>query len=437
MDWRERCSDQLSTAESAAKEVCSGQRLWIGMLDSTPLTFCKALLGRHAEVSDVSVYHTLSIFPWSSAPTPGAFRQTTCFSTPIDRQAVREGAADYLPLGNFCPDHVEANHPRFDAAIVTMSPPDEHGFMSFGPALWANKTMCSMADRIFVEVDEQFIRTYGENYLHISEAERIWPRDPSDHLTLPPLTLAPELEPIASAICENVASELIHDGDCLQIGTGDVSAQLAASLGDKNDLGIQTELIPPGVMEMMERGVITGARKQIAPGKTVGSAFFGVEPDELRKAHLNPRLELWDFCHTDDLRMLFQNDNFKAVNNALQVDVTGQVAAESIGPRVYSGPGGQTTFAVAASSSRGGASIIVTPSFSTVNGERCSRIVPQLLEGAILTVPRTFVDYVVTEQGIARLSGRTVRDRIDALVAIAHPDFRTELRERARAIFAV
>jgi 4-hydroxybutyrate CoA-transferase len=437
MDWRERHADQLSTAESAAKEVRSGQRLWIGMLDSTPLTFCKALLGRHAEVSDVSVHHNLSIFPWSSAPTPGAFRQTTCFSTPFDRQAVRDGSADYLPLGNFCPDHIEANHPRFDVAIVAMSPPDEHGFMSFGPALWANKTMCRLADRVFVEIDDQFIRTYGENYLHVSEVERIWPRDPSERLTLPPLTLAPELEPIASAICANVASELIRDGDCLQIGTGDVSARLAGSLGDKNDLGIQTELIPPGVIEMMERGVITGARKQIAPGKSVGSAFFGVEPEELRKAHLNPRIELWDFCHTDDLRMLIQNDCFKAVNNALQVDVTGQVAAESIGPRVYSGPGGQTTFAVAASNSRGGASIIVTPSFSMVNGERRSRIVPQLPEGAIVTVPRTFVDYVVTEHGIARLSGRTVRERIDALIAIAHPDFRTELRERARAIFAV
>jgi acyl-CoA hydrolase len=436
MDWRARHAEKLTTAHEAAAEVRSRNRLWIGMFDGTPVSFARALVERRAELRDVSIHHYISLFPWIGPETKQAFRLVTAFATPVDRGLVASGTAEYLPLGNFNSDHIAAHHPHFDVSVVTLSPPDAEGHMSFGGSLWANRTFSRLARRIFAEIDPSQIRTHGENWLHVSEVERMWERDPADRLP----SLAPQLDAEAQAtantICKLVAGELIEDGDCLQLGIGDVSSSIARFLGDKQDLGVQTEVIPSGVIEMVERGVITGARKQVAPGKVVGTAFAFVPPDELARAHLHRQVELWDFCRSDDLRILVQNERFKAINNALQVDVTGQVTAETLGPRIYSGPGGQTVFAVAASYSRGGASIIVLPSTSRIDGELRSRIVGALPAGAMVTVPRTFVDCVVTEHGTARLAGKTLRERIDALVAIAHPDFRDELRAEARRVYA-
>ena len=435
MEWRERYADKLTTAAEAAKEIQSGQSLWVGMFNGVPITFGKALLARAPELQGVNIYHYISPFPWVTPQTGDAFHLTTAFTTPVDRGLVNDGVADYLPLGNFSEEHLVAHHPRMDTAALLLSPPDENGFMSFGAALWANKTLLQLSDRVIAEIDERLIRTHGENFIHISEVERIWEHDEGDDMAPPIPPRNEEVEAAANVICALVANELIEDGDCLQMGLGDVSAALAIFLDNRHDIGVQSELIPGGVMEMVERGVINGAKKQVAPGKVIGSAFAQTPPEELAKAHMNPLVELWDFCHTDDLRMLVQNHNFKAINNALQIDVTGQVTAETFGPRVFSGPGGQTVFAVAASYSPGGASIIVLPSSSLVDGERRTRIVPTLPQGAMVTVPRTFVDYVVTEHGIAKLAGRTLRERIDELTGIARPDFRAELRKEAKAAF--
>ena len=189
---------------------------------------------------------------------------------------------------------------------------------------------------------------------------------------------------------------------------------------------------------LVEQGVVTGKHKQIAPGKVVGSAFATpLPPEELAYINENPKFELWDFTHTDDLRTLVREENFVAINNALQIDITGQVTAETLNGQVYSGPGGQTVFAVAAASSEGGSSIIAVPSSSTVDGERHSRIVPVFPEGTMTTVPRTFVDYVVTEYGIATLHGKTVRQRAEELISVAHPDFRAVLRADAAARYHI
>ena len=436
MDWQQRYAEKLTSAEEAAREVASGNRVWVGMLGSVPLTFAKALHARHQDLKDVAIYNYISPFPWATDEARGAFTLHTAFTTPVDRTAVAEGRAEYIPIGNFSRDHLLAYHPRMEIGVVKMSPPDANGYLSFGDALWANLTIFMLCKRWFAEIDERLIRTHGENYLHISHVERLFPHDPSDDRAAPIPPRDPEVEDAANVICTLVASELIDDGDCLQMGLGDVSAALAIFLDNHHDIGIQTEMIPGGVVEMLERGVITGARKQVAPGKVIGSAFAQTPPEEIAKAHLHPQIELWDFCKTDDLRMLVQNENFKTINNALQIDVTGQVTAETLGTRTFSGPGGQTIFAMAGSYSKGGASIIVLPASSVVNGERRSRILPTLPEGAMVTVPRTFVDYVVTEQGIARLSGKTVRQRIEELVAVAHPDFRTDLRAQAQRAYS-
>lgn len=431
MTWRDTYADKLVSASDAAAEIQPGQRIWTGMVNSVPLTFCRELHARREELADVVVYSHLTAFDWLANGGDKAFRPVTAFTTPVDRPHVNAGRADYQPMGNFHREHWLRFHSQMDVGVVPMSPPDENGYMSFGAGLWANKTMQKVCDRWFAEIDERAIRTGGDNYLHVSQVDLLFEHDNEDDMALPIRPRDPEVEAAASVICTLVAEELVEDGDCLQIGIGDVSAALPVFLTNRQDLGIQTELFGGGIIDLIDQGIVTGARKTMGTGKAVGSGFAQVGPDELAKAHLHPQVELWDFCDTDDLRLLLRNDHYKTINNALQIDVTGQVTAETLGTTTFSGPGGQTVFAMAGSYSDGGASIIVLPSSSVVDGERVSRILPHLPAGAQVTVPRTFVDYVVTEQGVASLFGKTLRERIDELVSVAHPDVRSELRKAA------
>jgi 4-hydroxybutyrate CoA-transferase len=401
------------------------------MFTSCPEGLSKALYARHAELTDVSIYHYVAPFVWATPETAGHFRLVTAFTTPADRQQVHAGLADYQPVGNFRESYIKDILGEWNVVMVKTSPPDAQGYMSFGAALWINRTACDVAPTIICEVDERLIRTYGENFLHVSEVAALVEHQAGDDREPPIPPRTDEVTAAAEVICTLVASELIRDGDTLQIGIGDVTAAMALYLDDKHDLGIQTELIPGGVTDLVARGIVNGKRKQIAPGKVVGSAFAVLPREELAMADMNPKFELWDFCHTDDLRTLVREENFVAINNALQIDVTGQVTAETLNGKVYSGPGGQTVFAIAASWTEGGRSIIAVPSSSLAGGERYSRIVPQLPEGSVVTVPRTYVDYVVTEHGIASLRGKTVRQRMDELIAVAHPDFRGDLRKAA------
>ncbi|MGH9203025.1 MAG: acetyl-CoA hydrolase/transferase C-terminal domain-containing protein, partial [Vicinamibacterales bacterium] len=237
--------------------------------------------------------------------------------------------------------------------------------------------------------------------------------------------------------CTLVASELVRDRDTVQMGVGTVSAALGLYLGEKHDIGIQTELITGGIAQLVYDGVVTGKYKTLHREKVVGSALVALTDEEMRMIDGNPAFELYDFGYTDDVRMLVQHDNLVAVNNALLVDLTGQIASESIGSSVWTGVGGQTAFMIAAQYSRGGRGIIVLPSSHVINGERVTRIVPLLPEGTLVTVPRTLVDYVVTEHGIATLRGKTVRERIGELIGIAHPDFKAELKRAAREYYGI
>ena len=435
MDWRTRYADKLVTPEQAAKTVNSGDTVYVGMFNSTPETVASALLARKDELRDVTIHHYVSPFVWATPETTKAFKLVTAFTTPADRAQVHAGMADYLPIGNFRQSAVQEVIGAVDVCLVKTSPPNENGYLSFGPALWANRTVCDISKRIVCEVDERLIRTYGENFLHMSEVAYLVEHRTEDDREPPIPPRSDEVVVAAEVICTLIATDLINDGDTLQIGIGDVSAAMAVYLDDKHDLGIQTELIPGGVASLVERGVITGKYKDIAPGKVVGSAFAAVPPEELAIAHENPKFELWDFCHTDDLRTLVRETNFVAINNALQLDLTGQITAETLNGQVYSGPGGQTVFAMAASYSEGGRSIIAVPSSSSVDGERHSRIVPTLPPATMVTVPRTFVDNVVTEYGIATLRGKTVRQRAEELISVAHPDFRADLRKQAAKLY--
>lgn len=431
MDWRRQYADKLRTAEEAAGLIKSGDNVYVGMFGSTPEGLAKALYARHPELTGVTIYHYISPFVWATPETQGHFDLITSFATPADRKQVQAGTADYQPIGNFRESYIKDIIGHMNVAMVKTSPPDARGYMSFGPALWINRTLCDIAPTILCEVDERLIRTYGENFLHVSEVAALVEHQSANDAAPPIPPRTDEVIAAAEVICTLVASELIHDGDTVQMGLGDVTSAMALYLGDKHDLGIQTELIPGGVADLVEQGIITGRRKQIAPGKVIGSAFAILPPEELARADMNPKFELWDFCHTDDLRVLVREDNFVAINNALQIDLTGQVTAETLNGKVYSGPGGQTVFAIAASWSEGGRSVIAVPSSSVTGDVRHSRILAELPPGTAVTVPRTYVDYVVTEYGIATLRGKTQRQRAEELIAVAHPDFRAELRREA------
>jgi len=435
MDWRARYADKLMPPEEAVRLVRSGDRVFAGMFTSTPLALCHALFDRGHDLRDVTIFHYIAPFVWATPETAASFKLVTVFSSAADRQQLRSGMADYLPVANFRQSWIKETMGPIDVMLVRTSPPDENGYMSFGSAVWINRTVAEITKHILCEVDETMIRTYGENYIHVSQVATLSEGHPGEAMapSIPPRT--DEVVAAAEVICTLIASELVRDGDTIQMGLGDVTTAMAMYLDSKHDLGIQTELIPGGVVDLVERGVVTGKYKHVAPGKVVGSAFAVLPRDELAAAHMNPKFELWDFCHTDDLPTLVREHNFVAINNALQVDLTGQVTAETLNGQVYSGPGGQTTFAVAASVCEGGRSIIAVPSSSMVGEERLSRILPQLPLGSVVTTPRTFVDYVVTEYGIATMRGKTIRQRAEELIAVAHPDFRAELRKQAAPLF--
>jgi 4-hydroxybutyrate CoA-transferase len=272
MDWRARHRDKVRTADEAVRLINSGDNVYLGMFASNPEGLAKALYVRHPDLSDVTIYHYVAPFVWATPETAGHFRLVTSFTTPADRQQVHAGLADYQPIGNFRETYVKEIVSHWNVAMVKTSPPDEHGYMSFGAALWINRTACDVAATIICEVDERLIRTHGENFLHISEVAALVEHQASDDRDPPIPPRTDEVVAAAEVICTLVATELINDGDTLQIGIGDVTAAMALYLGEKHDLGIQTELIPGGVTDLVERGVVTGRRKQVAPGKVVGSA---------------------------------------------------------------------------------------------------------------------------------------------------------------------
>jgi 4-hydroxybutyrate CoA-transferase len=441
MNWRDRCRDKLTTPDEAVKRIKDGAIVGVAPFTCTPHTLCNALIARakRGEVRNVRVEHPASLTNWTAPELRGAIELRDNYVTPPNRAACHAGEMDYLPIGLWKSYEVPpgfTEHP--DVYLVPVSPPNEHGYCSFGPGVWLSGTMCRNAKLVIAEVHEEFIRTYGENYVHLDDLDVLVEADiPTGTAPVPP----PSEEETAAVevICTLVASELINNGDTVQMGVGTVSASLGLYLGDKEDLGVQAELITGGIVDLVKRGVVTGKYKSIHRYKVVGSALVALAPEEMREIHDNPVFELYDFGYTDDLRRLLQVERFVTVNNALSVDLTGQVCAESLGSRMFTGVGGQTVFMIAGAYSPGGKSVTVLPSSSvpTATGERVSRIVPVLDPGGVVTVPRTFVDYVVTEQGIAMLRGKTIRERVREMLSVAHPDFRRDLERQARELYGV
>jgi 4-hydroxybutyrate CoA-transferase len=437
MDWHSQVGDKLTTPAEAAQAVKSGDRVGVAPFTCTPFTLCGALRARGGELENVRIDHPAGLFAWLRTGEENGFAVRDNYATPLNREMVHAGKVDYLPIGRWRADEIAPGFDQpLDVYMVPLSPPDRQGYCSFGPGVWMSKRLAQGAKTVIAEVHEKFIRTGGENFIHLSEIDRFCEAaQPTGNLPIPPRTDEETL--VVEVACTLVASELVRDRDTVQMGVGTVSAALGLYLGEKQDLGVQTELITGGIANLVRNGVVTGKYKTLHREKVVGSALVALDEEEMRLIDGNPVFELYDFGYTDDVRLLMQQDNLVAVNNALLVDLTGQVASESIGHKVWTGVGGQTAFMIAAQYSRGGRSVTVLPSSHVIEGERVTRIVPLLPEGTLVTVPRTLVDYVVTEHGIASLRGKTVRERIGELIAVAHPDFQGHLKSEAKRLYGI
>jgi len=423
MSWIDQYRSKLMNPGEAVSCVESKMRVYIHPGCAEPEALVQALMARAPFVKNVEVMHLLTFgtSPYCAPEMAEHFRHNALFVGPNVRDAVHAGRADYTPifLGEV-EALFESGEMPIDVAFIQVSPPDPHGFCSFGVGVDTTLTAAKYAHRVVAQVNAQMPRTYGDSFIHVSQIDSIV------EVSQPLCELQKHnSKPINDKIGAHVAS-LIEDGSVLQCGIGGIPDSVLPNLMDRRDLGIHTELISDNVIPLVEAGIITGERKNFKPRKIILGFVLGSKQlfdfvDE------NPIFEFHPSAYTNDPFRIAQNHRMVAINSAIEIDITGQVCAETIGARFYSGFGGQLDFIRGASRSKGGKPIIALP--STAKDETVSRIVPRLAHGAGVLTGRADVHYVVTEYGVAYLHGRTIRQRADALIQIAHPKFRNQLYE--------
>jgi 4-hydroxybutyrate CoA-transferase len=425
MRWLADYRSKKRSASEAVGLVASGDQIYYGGNAAIPRALVRALAER-VELSEVQLNHVLLLGedPLAAPGMEGRFRHNSLFVGPADRAAVNDGRADYLPIFlHQIPRLWSEGIVPLDLAMVMVSPPDEHGYMSLGVEVLASKAACRHATKVVVQVNSRMPRVLGDGFLHVSEVDAIVEHDEE----------LPSLEPgsiseVERAIGKHVTS-LIEPGSTLQMGIGGIPDAVYSQISGELELGVHTEMLSDGAMEAIERGVITCSRKTLNPGKVIVTFALGSRRlyDYIDN---NPLIEAQPVEVVNDPFVVSQNDSMVAINSALEVDLTGQVCSDSIGTYIYSGFGGQVDFIRGAARSKGGRPIIALP--STAKNGTLSRIVPMLKPGSGVVTSRADVHYVVTEHGIARLFGRNLRQRAEALIAIADPAFRDELERAAR-----
>jgi len=429
--WTQAYESRICTADEAiAQAVESGDRIFLTGNCSVPQRLMDALVDRAPELQDVEICHALTLGSgdYVDPEMEGHVRANSLFIGPNVRKAVQEGRADFTPvlLSEFTL-LFKNNVLPLDVAFVHLSPPDEHGFCSYGIETGLTKSPAESADIIVAELNENMPRCLGDSFIHVSRLDHIVPVDyPLLEL---PMTEG-GLSDMHIRIGEFIA-DLIPDGATMQMGIGAIPDAVLKFLDDKRDLGVHTELFSDSVIDLVESGVLTNARKTLHPGKITAGFMIGTHK-LYEWAHDNPLIELHRTEYINDPFVIAQNDRQVAINSAIEVDLTGQVCADSIGPKLYSGVGGQLDFIYGASRSKGGLPIIALP--ATVAGKGISRIVPMLKQGAGVVTSRYHVHYVVTEYGVADLYGKTIRERARALISIAAPEFRDELTHQAKEL---
>ncbi len=420
--WEKIYRRKITSVAAALQHIQSGNRIYVGGGAGVPVKLTKGLTDRAPELTDVEVAHILTFAPAAYTEPEYAknFRVNALFIGANVRDAVNDGRADFTPIMlSEIPDMFrERGTLPLDVALISVSPPDDHGFCSFGVEVGTTKPAAEAARIIIAEVNQQMPRTLGDSFIHVSRLNHIVETDypipeapqggsTPDHLTIGKLIAA-----------------LIPDGATLQMGIGSIPDAVLQYLGNHRDLGVHTELFSDGVIDLVEQGVITCAKKNFHPGKIIAGFLFGTKR-LYEFIHNNPMIEMHPTDYVNDPFNVARNEKMVAINSAIQVDLTGQVCADSIGTRLYSGVGGQLDFMRGAARSKGGLPIVGM--LSTARSGTVSRIVPTLAEGSGVVTTRYDVHDVVTEFGVAHLYGKTIRQRAKALIAVTHPQFKEEL----------
>lgn len=431
--WQETCLSRLTTPDEAVKVIKSGDRVFLTGNASVPLPLLDALVKRAPELQGVEVCHPLTICPadYVAPEMEGHLRINSMFISANVRKAVNQGRADFTPvmLSEF-PLLFKNGHLPLDVALIHVSPPDANGFCSMGAESGLTISAAEVAKVVIAQVNEQMPRTLGDTAMHLDKMHYIVPSNT-------PLFEMPMGDDADQGVVERIAAhiaELIPDGATMQLGIGALPNAVLKFLFEKKDLGIHSELISDGVIDLVEAGVVNGSRKSLHPNKIICGFLLGTRR-LYEWVDNNPLVELHRTEYVNDPFVVAQNDRMVAINSAIEVDFTGQVCADSIGTKMHSAVGGQLDFIYGASRSRGGVPIIALPSTSLLrDGSVVSKIVPMLKPGAGVVTSRNHVHYVVTEFGVAALYGKTVRQRTQALIKIAHPQFREEITARAKEL---
>ncbi len=434
MDWSNIYQSRVVTAQEAVRAaIKSGDRVFMTGNVSVPQTVLAALVEYAPELQNVEVCQALTVgsADYVKPEMEGHLRVNTMFISANIRKAVHEGRADFTPvlLSEF-PLLFKRGILPVDVAVIHVSPPDEHGFCSLGVEVGLTKSPAESAKVIIAEVNEQMPRALGDSFLHVSRLNYIVPVN----YPIPELAMGDEgpsdtIEKIAGYI-----AELIPDGATMQMGIGAIPDAVLKYLYSKKDLGVHSELFSDGVIGLVDAGVLTNARKTLHPGKIVAGFILGT-----RRLYQwiddNPIIEFHRTEYVNDPFVIAQNERMVAINSAIEVDLTGQVCADSIGPKLYSGVGGQLDFIYGASRSKDGVPVIALPSTTTLrDGTRITRIAAMLKQGAGVVTSRNHIRYVVTEYGVADLYGKSIRQRALLLINVAHPDFRDELQKQAKEL---
>lgn len=420
MDFQEIYKSKVVSAKEAVQKIKSGDRVVLGHAVGEPTTVIEAMVSEKENYKDVEIVHMVAMGK-GEYTKPGMekyFIHNSIFVGGTTRDAVNSGRGDFTTCFFSEVPRLFRETLPVDVALVQVTPPDEYGYCSFGVSNDYTKPAAECAKIVIAEVNDQMPRTMGDSFIHVSDIDYIVE---SSH---PIIELKPaKIGDIERIIGENCAS-LIEDGSTLQLGIGAIPDAVLLFLKDKKDLGIHSEMISDGVVELVEAGVITNKLKTLHPGKTVVTFLMGTKKlyDFVNN---NPMVEMYPVDYVNDPAIIAQNCKMISINSCVQVDLMGQVASESIGLKQISGVGGQVDFVRGANMCRDGKSIMAMP--STTGKGKVSKIVPFLDEGAAVTTSRNDTDYIITEYGIAHLKGKTLRERAKALINIAHPNFREDL----------
>lgn len=421
-------TSRACSAQEAVKSIKSGDKVYVHGMAAAPQRLIHALTDRAPELRGVEIVqlHTEGPAPYVAPELKDSFHVSALFVSANIRKAVDEGRADYVPVFlSEAPALFRNGIIPLDAVLIQVSPPDKHGYCSLGVSIEATRAAVQSAKTVIAQVNRSMPRSHGDGLIHVDQLTAYVEHD--EPLPEVGIHAAGEIE---AAIGKNCAS-LIEDGATLQMGIGAIPDAVIASLTGHKDLGVHTEMFSDGLIELVERGVVTGSYKRVHPGKIVATFVLGTKRvyDFIDD---NPLVAMLDAAYVNDTAVIRKNPKVTAVNSAIEVDLTGQVCADSIGTRMYSGVGGQMDFIRGAMYSERGKPIIALPS---VTSRMESRIVGMLKPGAGVVTTRAHVHYIVTEYGVADLYGKNLRERAEALVQIAHPDHREDLDRMAHVRF--